>query len=185
MIGITLRVWLRLTFAAIVADSNAESTNILAIFLYRTETNAVGAHRKYSMEDAPTLADRDFVRFNLTNQTFSVTAESAKRLAIALSPDNPRKLSNGKIVYGFDGAAVPFALVISGEIIYDGEFSSPLSSRSRTAPGIWARRIYVPVENTNRVTFDIVPADSIVGGPQSKANIYDARIRAAIKKLGL
>jgi len=78
----------------------------------------------------PVLCDADFVAFDTTSHTFTLTAEAAKRLMITLAHREVSFVSSGETFYAWDGGDTPFVLQASGEPIYAGVFYSRFSSQT-------------------------------------------------------
>ena len=76
----------------------------------------------------PILGDTDFVAFDTTSDTFTLTAEAAKRLVITLAHREVNFVSSGETFNAWDGGDTPFVLSAAGEAIYVGVFHSPFSS---------------------------------------------------------
>src|SRR5882762_3068121 len=77
----------------------------------------------------PVLADKDFVAFDMTNQTFTITPEAAKRLAAKLcelAGTQPYVFKSGE--YELIPYPTPFVLQASGDSVYVGAFYTETSS---------------------------------------------------------
>ncbi len=124
------------------------------------------------------LSDEDFLSYNQTNHTFTVTAEVAKRFVNALRDPDGTKIHR-KPVSWMDIPGIPFEMSVSGEPIYVGLFFSPLSSERYSCPIIEAR-FDLSEDPTNIVLFTIM-----AGAGEAFDVRSDPRILAALVKLGL
>jgi hypothetical protein len=108
----------------LLAHPAVATTNLLAIHLIKEKVlpqwtpGTMPAPGTLKLVSPPLLADADFVSFDLTNQTFTLTPDAAKRLYANLH------------------AETPFVLKASGEPVYVGAFYSEVSSSSFAGPVI-------------------------------------------------
>src|SRR5688500_15617950 len=105
------------------------NTNTLAIFLIEAPQNALTRTTfeptSIKLAEKPLLADRDFLSYDTNTHTFSVTADSARRMAKQLDPKiTPNTLADGTKAYlmsaNDEWRGRPFAFLAQGEIIYLG-----------------------------------------------------------------
>jgi hypothetical protein len=171
-------------------------TNFLSIYLV---TDKVFPQWKPGTMPKPTevrlmhpavLADKDFVSFDVTNQTFVVTAEAAKRLARKIwelgKGGAPRGGNELYVHQSGDYEVVPFptpfVLKAFDEPIYLGAFWNLFSSSSFAGPVIIPRTPFINTNSTSNLTFDI-GAGYPVAFPQVKDPRKDTRIALAVRKL--
>ena len=132
----------------------------------------------------PLLCDRDFVSYDPTNHEFTVTAVAAKRLAKRLGiAGAPALHHSGLAVYDLEWRNTPFVILASGDPVYVGVLSTPLSSHGYRLPVVMPRVPYVEATETNAVPFHIeVMAER---GHSWTDPRRDPRILAALRTLGL
>lgn len=114
-----------LACAGTVTNIASQPTNLLSICLV-TNVSFVGSNSTVApagvrLITPPILSDKDFVAWNVTNHTFVVTPQAAKRMA-----------GNFAIVC----CESPFVVVCSGEPVYFGQFESMESSGACSQPVI-------------------------------------------------
>lgn len=105
-------------------------TNKISIHLLADKSAWDRTAKPYSLKAIaqPILSDIDFVAFDTTTHTFTITAEAAKRLVMKFAQGDPSFKSSGETFYAWDGGDTPFLLMTSGEPIYVGVFKSPFSA---------------------------------------------------------
>jgi len=132
----------------------------------------------------PLLADKDFLSYNLTNHTFTVSAATAKRLAVSLDPENPYKMASGEFVFWIGSPPRSFVLCAFGKPIYEGHFTSGYSSMVYRGPTIWCTHSFLTSNDVANVSFAIHPSSWPPGAndPDRRA---DKEIIRALKKLKL
>lgn len=135
----------------------------------------------------PVLADKDFVNFDITNQTFTITPEAAKRLAAKLcelAGTQPYVFKTGE--YELIPYPTPFVLQASGEQIYIGAFDTLTSSRIPAGPLIFSHSYCITTNLSTNVTFSIQPG-LVFLNPKPIGNTPDQRrdnrIVSAVQKL--
>jgi len=101
----------------------------------------------------PVLADADFISFDTTNQTFSITPDAAKRLEAMIKKGPPTLLRDG--MYELIPYPTPFVLKASEQPIYVGAFYTRFSSSSFAGPVILSDTTFISANLTNNVTFRI------------------------------
>ena len=177
----------------IFASEAVNATNQVAMHVI---TNTVprdvlvnGTAKAEEMKLAPTpvLSDQDFVAYDSTNHVLTVTADGAKRIAKAMMrKETPSVTRAGVVGYHLDGPDTPFVLVISGQPIYVGIFSSPISSTTYSSPVIWPSLPFVREDSTNtvrlRIRFQKLPNND---SQSLRDPRDDPRFLSAIKGLGL
>ena len=149
--------------------------------------NGTARAKEMTWAPTPVISDGDFVAFDATNHVLTVTADGAKRLAKAMMRrETPSVTGRGVVGYHLDGPDTPFVLVISGEPIYVGVFSSPISSTMYSSPVIWPSLPFVPEDSTNTIRLRLRFQKLKNDGSESTTNPWDdPRFLSAIKSLGL
>jgi hypothetical protein len=132
------------------------SSNKLAIYLLADKPGPKLDELK--LESTPILADNDFVSYNTNTHEFSIKADSAKRLCHQLKGKmgihEPQVRGSGVLVYGCDWGDTPFVLEASGERVYEGVFSTTMSSMSYIAtPVLKTWKTFIDADATNDVAF--------------------------------
>jgi hypothetical protein len=119
---------------------------------------------------SPVLSDGDFVAFDTTNHTFTVTAKAAERLSRSIRGEPPTILRKG--YYELVPHPTPFVLMVSGEPIYAGAFFTAFSSNGFDGPVIMADEVFIKrkVRPSARFSFSIQ-----LGYPCSSRNTPDPR----------
>jgi hypothetical protein len=133
------------------------------------------------------LSDGDFVAYDTTNHVLTVSADGAKLIAKAMMRrEAPSVTGSGVVGYHLDGPDTPFVLVVSGQPIYVGIFSSPISSTMYSLPVIWPSLPFVREDSTNpvrlRIRFQKLQNDNAQSLPDPRD---DPRFLSAVKGLGL
>ena len=185
-----------LLVASVQLHASTTNTNTLAIFLIEAPPNALTGTtfepRSIKLSEKPLLADRDFVRYDKQNHTFSVTADSARAMAKPLDPSiTPHTLADSTkvlLLSAGEWRGRPFALLAQGEIIYIGCFHNMYSSFAPfPLPKISLPKT-VSLESKDPVTFEI----ELPGQPETtdkstapKDPRSDPRILRALERLGL
>lgn len=182
--------------ASCVLHAAESSTNLLSIHLvdvklfHQWHPDDIAKSYGASVLAAPVLADSDFVSFDVTNHSFVVTPEAAKRVAKSIwdvgkrdAPgwgDSPTILRGG--AYELIPTPAPFVLKASGTPIYWGAFSTPVSSRSFAGPVILPDVLFITGNLMSNVTFRIK-----LGYPGASPGVddprCDSRIVSAAQKL--
>src|SRR5688500_15052310 len=148
------------------ADLHAAPTNTttLAIFLFDAPKNLPLNGGTFDARSArligePLLTDRDFLSYNTNTHTFSVSADTARRMAKQLDPNiAPHVIASGVKVYELNPGewrGQPFAVLAGGETIYVGAFHSQYSSFSSYRVPLISLPVTVPLESKEPVTFEI------------------------------
>src|SRR4051794_34417803 len=143
----------------LVLHSALAATNLLSIHfvadkvLPQSEPGTMPAPGSLKLISPPVLADADFVSFDLTNQTFTITADAAKRLEAKIKNGPPTILRNG--VFELIPYPTPFVLKASDEPIYVGAFWTGASSSSFAGPVFLPApdSVFISANQTNNVTF--------------------------------
>src|SRR6266487_984984 len=135
------------------------ATNLLSIYLVADKVfpqwrpGTMPAPDSLTLISPPVLADADFVSFDTTNQTFSITPDVAKRLEAKIKNGPPTILRNG--VFELIPYPAPFVLKASDEPIYVGAFWTGVSSSSFAGPVILPDSLFISANQTNDVTLRI------------------------------
>ena len=167
--------------------SAAATTNLLSIYLVVAErdfpqwmSGTMPAPDSLRLVSPPVLADADFIRFDTTNQTFSITPDAAKRLEAKIMNGPPTLLRDG--VYELIPFTTPFVLKASGKPIYVGAFYATYSSSQFAGPVILSDRLTISANLTNNVSFRI---ELGYGGmlPGMADPRRDSRVVSAVQKL--
>ena len=141
---------------------------------------------RLALAPEPLLCDKDFVSYDPTNHEFAVTAAATKRLAERLAITGaPTTLASGVAVYHLQWDDTPVVILASGDAVYLGILSTPVSSTSffYSLPVITPRLPCIEATDTNAVLFHIeVMAER--GRPWTDPR-RDPRILAALRTLGL
>jgi len=169
-----------------VLHSALAATNLLSIYLVadnifpQWRPGTMPAPDSLRLITPPVLADTDFVSFDTTNQTFSITPDAAKRLEASIKHGPPTILRNG--VFLLIPYPAPFVLKASAEAIYVGAFYTEVSSSSFAGPVILADRMFISASLTNNVTFRIELGypGTFPGTPDPRR---DSRVVSAVQKL--
>jgi hypothetical protein len=184
-----------------MAFGGEQATNYLSIFLIAREVPRDSLlygtikPEKENFMSTPILSDADFKSYDWTDHVFTIKAEAARRLfnerAKLRKSGAPIRRVADKTVYGFGGQDTPFLLVASGEPIYVGVFSSPLSSASYDLPTVWLapESMSLPIGSTNDYRFIITTVKHFPTTPGA-TNAWidmrsDKRIFAALEKLSI
>ena len=189
---------LRLVLAAALFSATAQlhaattNTNTLAIFLIDAPQAALNGKTfepsSIKLAEKPLLADRDFVRYDKQNHTFSITADSARRMAKQLDPKiTPNTLADGTRAFllsaNDEWRGRPFALLAERQIIYIGCFYNRFSSFSPYPLPTISLPTTVPLDSQDPITFEITPHKDPTA--ESKDVRSDPRIARALERLGL
>ncbi|MDR3457729.1 MAG: hypothetical protein P4N60_09810 [Verrucomicrobiae bacterium] len=173
--------------ACFVLHSAMAATNLLSIHLVvekvfpQWHPGSMPKPDSLTLVSPPVLADGDFVSFDATNQTFTITPGAARRLAAGLRGGAAPILLNGG-VYDQIPDTAPFVLQAAGEPIYVGAFYTLVSSSAFAGPVILPDTMFISPHLTNNVTFRIE-----LGYPGTSPGLADPRrdprIVAAVQKL--
>lgn len=174
-------------------DAAPPTTNHLAIYLVDTKifhpwpAASPGALKTIS---PAVLADSDFVSFDVTNQTFVITATAAKRLARKIwdlgkqdAPgwgNSPTILQGGR--YDLIPAPAPFVLKAMDQPVYTGAFYTGASSSMFAGPVVLSDVLFISTNLTGTVPFRIE-----LGYPVTIPGVTDprddVRIKSAVQQL--
>jgi hypothetical protein len=125
----------------------------------------------------PLLSDPDFIAWNPTKHTFTITHTTFKRMADKWSTAQRCP------------AGIPFVLMASGSPIYIGVFGSQASSISTVVPtaipypDVTQEKVGARTDFTTNTIFEIgraYPSDELARGPDPRD---DKRLLAAVEKL--
>ena len=174
-------------FSCLLLQSAVAATNVLSIYLVAKEEMEKEETQLWETKpgslrllSSPVLADADFISFDWTNQTFVITSKAAQRLAAGIwsrEGSAPTLLWNG--TYELIPFSTPFVVKASGEPVYVGAFSSPVSSSSFPVPVIWADTYAISSSTISNVTLTI----RFVASPGMADPRRDRRIFDAVEKL--
>lgn len=143
-----------------VFHSAVAATNLLSIHFVVEEVfpqwqpGSMPKPGSLTLISPPVLSDRDFVSFDSSNQTISITPEAAKRLSAKIRRGDAPAILNGG-AYELIHYPTPFVLKASGEPIYVGAFFTPASSSSFAGPVILPDTMFISANLTNNVIFRI------------------------------
>jgi hypothetical protein len=175
---------LSFVLCGLALPSTPAATNLLSIHfvadkvLPQSQPGTMPAPASLKLISPPALADPDFVSFDLTNQTFTITADAAKRLEAKVKNGPPTLLRDGF----FELIPYPTACVVTalGEPVYVGAFWTGASSSSFFGPVLLPIDPFISMRSTNEVTFWIGPGSTLPGMTDPRR---DSRIVSAVQKL--
>ena len=177
---------LSFVLCGLALHSALAATNLLSIHfvadkvLPQSEPGTMPAPGSLNLISPPVLADADFVSFDLTNQTFTITADAARRLEAKVKNGPPTLLRDGF----FELIPYPTACVVTalGEPVYVGAFWTGFSSSSFFGPVMLPNEAFISMRSTNQVTFRIELGypGTFPGTPDPRR---DSRIVSAVQKL--
>lgn len=133
----------------------------------------------------PVIADADFLAYDTTKHTFTVTAQAATRLATSISKlvsrEAPYVYHTGEI--DLIPGCVPFVVKARGESVYSGTFFTFYSSVVFSGPLIFADQISIRTNVSENATFSFCIVNGLSPSSDELDPRNDVRVLSAVQSL--